>query len=71
MGKEYSKEEMIEFRKYKTNLDKAVNDNEPYSVYKNVKKELSVRLCSTSYKNVERYSVDYIKEVVKSPKSTG
>lgn len=41
MGKGYSKEEIIEFEKYKKNLENAIDDQSPYLTYKRVKRELS------------------------------
>lgn len=65
MGKGYSKEEQIEFEKYKKQFDKAINDSGSYIKYKEARAQITERLQKNT-PNVERFLVDYVKELIKS-----
>lgn len=70
MGKGYSKEDKITFKKYRVNFDKAIGDSEPYAQFCYVRDQLVRKLQEKREPNVERFSVDYIEKVIKSKDTT-
>ncbi len=65
MGKGYSKEEMAEFQQYKATIDNALNDKGTYIQFKQTEKLLREKI-TKNWTNSERFTVDYIKDVIKS-----
>lgn len=66
MGDKYSKEEKKEVDFLKNLIDKALNDDNKYEEYEKTLK-IIIDLFNTKKKNIEKYTIDYIKFLIKNP----
>ena len=66
MGDKYSKEEKKDIEYLKKIIDKALHDDNKYEIYQKTLK-IIINLFDTKKKNIEKYTIDYIKYLIKNP----
>ena len=65
MGSEFSATEKKEYEIHGRKIDTAIKDNDQYMVFKSVRDSLKADLLANR-RNIERYTVSYIKKVIKT-----